>query len=138
MIPLALVCTATRVGFHKTTLISIYFWICLIIFSYAVGLVLATFMVFFRDTQFLWGIFSMMWMYVTPIFYPEEILSDKFKFVLLFNPLYHFLKNIRLCILYGVFPPTIAYFQCLGFSLLALAIGLFIFAKNEDKFILYL
>lgn len=138
MIPLALVCFMTGVGFHKTTLLSLYFWMCLIIFSFSIGLILATLMVFFRDTQFLWHIFTMMWMYMTPIFYPENILPEKYKIVLLLNPLYHFLKNIRLCILYGEFPPLVAYGQCLGFSLLALAIGSFIFAKNQDRFILYL
>ena len=138
MIPLAFVCFMTGVTFHKTTLLSLYFFGCLIIFSFAIGLILATFMVFFRDTQFLWGIFNRMWMYMTPIFYPENILNDKVKLVLSFNPLYHFLKNIRSCIIYGEFPPPMAYLQCLGFALISLAVGLFIFEKNQNKFVLYL
>lgn len=138
LIPLSLVCMASGVSFHKTTLLSLYFWICLIIFSFGIGLVLSTFMVFFRDTQFLWGIFNRMWMYMTPIFYPENILADKYKFVLLMNPLFHFLKNIRLCIIEGVFPQPMEYVYCLLFAFGSLAVGLFIFLKNQDKFILYL
>ena len=37
----------------------------LFLLSYGVGLILATMMVFFRDTQFLWGICSMLLMYLT-------------------------------------------------------------------------
>lgn len=138
MLPLALVCIASGVSFHKTTLLSLYFFICLVISTFGVGIILATFMVFFRDIQFLWGIFNIMWMYMTPIFYPENILSDKFKFILIINPLYHFLKNIRLCIIDGGWPPIPEYFHCFIFSAGMLAIGLRIFLKNQDKFILYL
>jgi len=138
MIPLAVVCFASGVSFHTTTLLSLYFFVCLIIFSFGVGLLLATFMVFFRDTKFLWGIVNRMWMYMTPIFYPENILANKFKFVLLMNPLHHFLKNIRLCIIDGIFPPAAEYFNCLAFAVGMFLIGMFIFIKNQNKFILYL
>jgi ABC-2 type transport system permease protein len=95
-------------------------------------------MVFFRDVQFLWSVFSMIWMYATPIFYPESILPDNFKFVLQINPLYYFIKDIRLCILDGISPEPIAYAGCFAVALLMLLIGAFVFRKSQDKFILYL
>lgn len=95
-------------------------------------------MVFFRDTQFLWSVFSMVWMYATAIFYPESILPEKYRFVLDINPLYHFIKNIRVCILNGVSPEPAVYGQCLLLSLLMLLVGAWVFKKNQDKFVLYL
>ena len=40
------------------------------LFCLGLGLLLAAAMVFFRDIQFLWGVLSMIWMYLTPLFYP--------------------------------------------------------------------
>lgn len=138
LIPLILVCLLTGVHFQKSALLALYFLVCLIIFTLGVCLVLSAAMVFFRDTQFLWSVFSMVWMYATAIFYPESILPEKYRFVLDINPLYHFIKNIRVCILNGVSPEPAVYGQCLLISLLMLLVGAWVFKKNQDKFVLYL
>ena len=80
----------------------------------------------------------MIWMYATPIFYPESILPQQFKIVLQVNPLYYFLKSIRMCILDGLSPEPIVYVQCFGFALIMLLIGALVFRKSQDRFILYL
>lgn len=138
LIPLLLVCLATGLSFHRSVLLSLYFFSCVIVFSLGLGMLLSAAMVFFRDMQFLWGVLSMVWMYATPIFYPETILPEKFQFILRINPLYYFLKNARLCILDGISPEPIAYLQCLLIALGALAIGAAVFQKSQDRFILYL
>ena len=102
LIPLFLVSTLTGVPFNKSVFLSLYFLCCVIIFSLGLGLLLSTSMVIFRDTQFLWGVLSMIWMYATPIFYPESILPEEFRFMLNINPIYHFLRNTRICILDGI------------------------------------
>lgn len=138
LIPLVIVCLATGIHFRKSAVLALFFLICLVIFCLGFGLLLSTSMVFFRDTQFLWGVLSMMWMYATPIFYPESILPENFQFVLQINPLYHFLKNTRMCILDGLSPEPAVYVQCLLIALAALLIGALVFHKNQDKFVLYL
>ena len=138
LIPLVLMALATGVKLHKSVILSLYFFGCLIIFSLGLGLLLSTSMVFFRDTQFLWGVLSMIWMYATPIFYPETILPDNFKFILKINPLYYFLKNLRLCILNGISPEPFAYFQCLVIAIGMLLVGALVFKEAQDKFILYM
>ena len=80
---------------------------------------------------------SMMWMYATPLFYPETIIPERLKIVLVLNPLYHFIKNARMCILDGLSPEPVVYFMCMGLSLLMLIIGAAVFYKNQDKFVLY-
>ncbi len=138
LIPLLIVCIITGVKFHRSAVLALFFLICLTVFSLGLGLLLSAAMVFFRDTQFLWGVLSMMWMYATPIFYPETILPEEFKFVLQVNPLYHFLKNTRLCILSGISPEPAVYVQCLLMALGALLIGALVFRKAQDRFVLYL
>lgn len=138
LLPLILVSLITGVRFQKSAFLSFYFFSCVIIFSLGLGLFLSAAMVFFRDVQFLWGVLSIIWMYATPIFYPETILPDNFKFILRINPLYHFLKNTRLCILNGISPEPVVYVQCLLMAFAALLIGVLVFRKSQDRFVLYL
>ena len=138
IIPLVIVCIFTGLQFKPSALLALFFFACLIVFCMGIGLMLSTAMVFFRDTQFLWGIFSMLWMYATPIFYPESILPDNFKPLLVFNPLYHFIGNIRICLLDGISPEPRSYFLCLMISLFVLLVGALIFRWKQDKFVLYL
>lgn len=138
LIPLIAACWITGVRVSRATVLAVYFMFCLIVFCLGLGLVLSTSMVFFRDTQFLWNVLSMMWMYATPIFYPETILPEGFKIFHRINPLYHFLKNIRMCILDGLSPEPLAYFQCFAFAAGMLLIGGIIFRKKQNTFVLYL
>lgn len=138
LIPLFAVAVFSGVNFTKVVFLFPYFLLCLAIFCLGFGMVLAAGMVFFRDIQFLWGVFSMIWMYVTPIFYPESILPEQFKFILNINPLYYFIKDARLCIISGISPEPIAYIQCFLLSTGMLVVGAFVFKKSQDKFILYI
>jgi len=138
LIPMLIVCLMTGVELKKSAVLAVFFLLCLVIFSLGLGLLLSTSMVFFRDTQFLWGVLSMMWMYATPVFYPESIIPDNMKLIHTFNPLYHFLKNARMCILDGLSPEPAVYVQCFLIALGALLAGALVFRKNQDKFVLYL
>ena len=137
LIPMLLVCILTGVQLHKSTVLALFFYVCLFVFCLGLGMLLCTSMVFFRDTLFLWNVMSMMWMYATPLFYPETIIPERLKIVLVLNPLYHFIKNARMCILDGLSPEPVVYFMCMGLSLLMLIIGAAVFYKNQDKFVLY-
>lgn len=138
LIPLLLVAILTGVKFQKSAILALFFLICLIIYSLGLGMLLASAMVFFRDVQFLWNILSMIWMYATPIFYPESILPDNFQVFLKINPLYHFLKSVRMCILDGISPEPVIYVQCFLMGIVMLIVGAFVFYRSQDKFVLYL
>lgn len=138
LIPLMCVIVFTGVPITPAYLLIIFALCCLIVFCLGLGMLLASSMVFFRDTQFIWGVLSMIWMYATPIFYPESILPQQFSFVLEINPLYYFIRFARTCILDGVSPEPIMYVQCALFALGMLAIGAITFKKSQDKFILYI
>ena len=93
-------------------------------------------MVFFRDTQFLWGVLSMLWMYATPIFYPETIIPASIMPLFKCNPLYHIIRFMRIAIIQGVSPEPKAYGLMLLSTVIPLFIGLFVFKKTQDKFVL--
>jgi len=138
LIPLILVCILTGVNFSPASLLAVYFLFCLVVFSLGLGLLLASSMVFFRDTQFLWGVLSMIWVYLTPIFYPESILPEKLQIVLHCNPLYHLIKSERMCIMSGLSPEPVVYVRCAAMAIAMLVFGALVFRKSQDKFVLYL
>lgn len=111
---------------------------CLFIFISGLSLILASLMVFFRDTQFLYSIVLTIWTYITPIFYPENILPSQMKMVLEFNPMYHFIRFIRVIILNNGFPDALAWVYCALFAIISLLIGTLVFKKTQNQFILYL
>ena len=80
----------------------------------------------------------MLWMYATPIFYPESILPEQFHVILNLNPLYYFLKCTRMCVLDGISPEPILYVVSFLIAIAMLLVGFWIFNKTQDRFVLYL
>ena len=112
--------------------------LCLAMFCLGLGMLLAAAMVFFRDVQFLWGVLTTIWMYLTPIFYPVSALPEAVQAVVKMNPLYFYVTFVRTCIIDGVSPEPVIYAQCALIGLGMLLIGAFVFKKSQDKFVLYL
>ena len=112
--------------------------VCLAVFCLGLGMFLAAAMVFFRDVQFLWGIVTMIWMYLTPIFYRVDALPAQVQAVVRLNPLYAFITFIRTCIIEGISPAPMLYLQCVLSAAGMLLIGVFVFKKTQDSFVLYL
>ena len=138
LIPLLFVALFAGVGFHKTIFLIFFFLICLIVFSLGMGMFLSCLNVFFRDTEFLWRVITQIWMYATPIFYPAEIVPEKYRFILRINPLYHIIGNVRKCMIDGVSPEMTSYLYCVIFAVVSMLIGSYVFKKNQDKFTLHL
>ena len=138
LIPLLAVMLLTGAPIRPAILLLPFGLLCLVAFCIGMGFVLSTLMVFFRDTQFLWGVVSMLWMYATPIFYPESIVPQQYMLLYKCNPLYHIIRFIRILLIDGVSPEPKAYLLCLIASVVPLAVGAVVFKKNQDKFILNL
>lgn len=138
LFPLLVVILLTRTPLTKAMLLVPFVVFCTFLFSLGIGLILSVLMTFFRDTQFLWGVVSMIWTYATPIFYPESILPENFLFLFKLNPMYHFIRAVRTMLIQGVSPEPKAYLYCLIGAIVPLCAGLWLFRKNEDQFIFYI
>lgn len=64
-------------------------------FCLGLGWILATLQVYVRDTMQLLGVVLMVWMYLTPIFYPPEAMPPAYSMLLQANPLHHLLLIYR-------------------------------------------
>ena len=111
----------------------------LFVMSLGVSLILATLSVFFRDVEYIWGVARMLVMYASAIFYPvERIIKSGKGWVFNMNPVYMCIANFRNSVLYGV-PMNMHY--CVlsaGIAVVLLVIGMVLFYKKQDDFILYL
>lgn len=138
IIPLFLVMLITGTAFTPALLLLLFDMLCLLGFVTGMSLLLTTAMTFFQDTQFLWGVVSMMWMYLTPLFYPESIIPAQFLTVYHMNPMYQYITFARICIIDGVSPEPMAYLWCILSSVVVLGLGILTFKRHQDKFVLYL
>ena len=136
LIPLFAALLVTRTPIRLTILLLPVGVVCLFSLCLGMGMFLASSMVFFRDTQFLWGVVSMLWMYATPIFYPETIIPARFMPLYKCNPLYHIIRFIRIALMGGVSPEPKAYVLMLIASLVPLVLGVVVFIKTQDQFVL--
>ncbi len=136
--PIVLVMLITGTWPRPAMLLLVFDLLCLTGFVLGMALLLSTLMTFFQDTQFLWGVVSMMWMYLTPIFYTESIIPAKLLTLYHMNPMYQYITFARICIIDGVSPAPTTYLWCILSSVAVLLLGVTVFKKNQDKFVLYL
>jgi len=110
----------------------------LLLMSVGVGLILATLAVFFRDLEYLWGVALMLVMYTCAIFYePQRLYKAGYGWLLDVNPLYGVIRNFRDCISgAGFHAPSMIY--CFVFGVVTLIIGMILFYRKQDNFILHL
>ena len=138
LIPLIIAALITGEKITWAFLMLPYILICVMIFTMGFGMILAAAMTFFRDMQFLWGVLSMLWMYLTPLFYPISIVPKQVQGLVLNNPMYYFVNAFRTIILEGITPRPVVFCQCTLVALVMLGIGSLIFKKTQDKFIFYI
>jgi ABC-type polysaccharide/polyol phosphate export permease len=109
----------------------------MLLFCLGIGLILSACVVYFRDIFHLYGIVLTALSYATPVFYPEDIVPSAYRFLLDYNPLYYFVRGFREVLYTGGVPTQETLLLCSIMAFLALAAGVLVFHKAQDRFILY-
>lgn len=108
-------------------------------FSIGVGLFLSQANLFFRDVGYIYSVFITVVNYLTPVFYPLEILPENVKlFVTRWNPLYNYVTLFRQAVYLNVMLDWKMVLNGVIWACGSLIIGGFIFYRKQDKFILYI
>lgn len=108
------------------------------ILTFGCGMILATLGVFFRDLEYLWQVALMLIMYTCAIFYyPDKILGSANAWILKINPLYRLISLFRDAV-FGQPLEISSLIYAVAFSFGSLIVGLIIFHKQQDKFILHI
>lgn len=139
LIPLYALILITGTGVNIYHLLLPYAFVCLFLFTVGVGFILSTISVFLRDMFYIYGVIITLWTYLTPIMYDfaSMMIPESLLVIFKLNPLYWFIKFARDIILYGAVPELNVWIYCAVFALGILFLGMFIFKKNQDKFIYY-
>ena len=128
----------TKSPFYWTILLFPVPLFFLLLFSMGIGMVLSALSVYFRDITHLYGVVTLGWMYLTPIFYPVSALPEEIIPVVQGNPMYSYITFFREIVLYGTVPESAVWLKCALISLGALVVGLAVFRKMQRNFILYI
>ena len=139
MLSLVLVLIITQSPVTLWALLAPVVLLVLFVFNLGVGLILSSMVVFFRDIKHLYSVFVLALTYMTPIFYPEAILAEMsaVRFVIRLNPMYWFVDMFRQVVVYGVAPTPTHWLTTCGSAAAVLVVGLLIFRKTQDEFILH-
>jgi lipopolysaccharide transport system permease protein len=87
----------------------------------------------FRDVKFALPFALQIWMFVSPVFYPASVLSEKWRVVFALNPLTGILEGFRAALFGGAFDWFALVISVVLTFILALA-SLFVFKRMEDDF----
>ena len=129
---------ATHATFSIYILFAVLPIFLLLMFTIGAGLILATVTVFFRDMEHLYSVFVTMLMYGSAIFYPIEIVPESYRFLFELNPVYALMSLCRDSFMYGrIFDLNTLLYASVT-SVILLILGIFLFYRYQDKFILYI
>ena len=135
---LIIVMIFTKMQVYVTILMLLLPILYVFVFAVGIGMILSVFLVFFRDTAYLYSIFTFALSYFTPLFYPVSIIPESYRWIISMNPLYQYVELFREIVLYGTFPSLWKHIICILIALLSLMAGFYIFYKKQDDFILHI
>ncbi|SCH26427.1 Polysialic acid transport protein kpsM [uncultured Dorea sp.] len=127
---------AMRVELHYTVLLAPIPLIFIVLFSLGVGLLLSAITVKFRDIMHLYSVFVTALMYLTPVIYPMSILPEWLKNIVLLNPLTNILTMFRDVMINNMLPSISSILLAAVETAIVLVLGLYVFYKRQDTFIL--
>lgn len=122
--------------------VSVMAWICLpfvIIdeFMLGLGVVLITsgLNVYYRDVQYILSVVSLAWMYLTPILYPLDMVTNNvYRSLFYINPLTIIIENYRTILYYGNMPDLKMIGLSTLISFVIMIIGVWCFGRMKKGF----
>lgn len=108
-----------------------------VIFNIGMGLILSALFVFFRDIQYLWGVFTQLLMYMSAIFYTIDKYSATVQNLFLLNPVYLFIRYFRKIVIEATIPSVWFHLLMAADAFIVLGIGFWIYKKYNHQFLYY-
>ena len=105
------------------------------LFSFGLTLIFCSLNVFFRDVGIMWGTIQPAIFYLTPIAYPEQMITENHPLVVKLNPIYYFIKLARGIFHDSGYPPVSLWGQCIIIAFSMFLIGYVVFNSLKNQFI---
>ncbi|CCX65143.1 MAG: ABC transporter permease [Lachnospiraceae bacterium] len=131
-------CIFDGITFRPTMFLLIFPILCLLIMDIGIGAILSALFVFFRDIQYLYEVFLTLITYMSAVFYSVDKLPHNLQQLLYLNPVYVYIKYMRLIVIDGIIPSPAYHALCIFYALFYLGIGMRIYKKCNHSFLYYL
>lgn len=105
-----------------------------LIFMGGLSLIVSSLNLFYRDIQYILALLLILWMYITPIIYPVEVIPPQYRFIMSLNPMAVIVNAYRKTILSGGPPNWSSLAIALVMSVVIFIVGFYLFKKSEGKF----
>lgn len=132
-----LFCALNGITFSWRFLMLFYPVGMLLLFNLGTGFILSALYVFYRDIQYLWGVLTQLLLYLSAVFYSIDSFPGQVQNLFLINPLYLFIRYFRMIVLDGVIPSACLHLLIAFDALAVLALGIWIYRKNDTEFLYY-
>ena len=109
--------------------------VCLqLLFTLGLAWTIACLGVFVRDTTHVIGLGTQMWMFLTPIIYPVELVPESMKILLVINPMAHLVQGYRLVIIEGAVPDLYSFVILTCVLVMTATFGYLFFMRSKSAF----
>ena len=105
------------------------------ILAMGIGLLSAALTVYFRDLEYILGIITMAWMYLTPIMYSVDMVPEKFVPIFNLNPMTPIIVVYRDILYYKSVPQISTLLHAFILGIIVLIIGNIVFSKLQRNFV---
>lgn len=104
------------------------------VLALGIGMLSAALTVYFRDLEYILGIVTMAWMYLTPIMYDVSMVPEEFKFIFNLNPMTPIIVAYREVLYYKQIPEIFTLCHAAVLGVIILIIGSLVFSKLQRNF----
>lgn len=110
--------------------------IMLIEFVMGIGgaLLFSALTIYFRDLEYILGIVTMAWMYMTPILYPIDMVPEQIRPILYYNPMTSVIIAFRDILYYQQAPDMVTLLYAVVWGIVMLVLGWLVFSKLQRNF----
>lgn len=126
------------IPFSPRFLLLFYPIVSIIMLSLGVGMILSIMFVYFRDIEYLYGIFMMLLRYLSAIFYYTDSFSAGVRNLFMLNPLYDTIAYIRVVVIDGQIPSIGLHAVLVAYPAVVLMIGGYLYIKKNQEFLYHL
>jgi teichoic acid transport system permease protein len=106
----------------------------LVVFALGMAMLVGAVQVYFRDMANFLTYFTRIWLYASPVIYYAHEVPDRFKAILMVNPLYPMLAALSDAVIQGENPSLAWVAAGLAWAVGALLLGAFVFLSREREF----
>jgi ABC-type polysaccharide/polyol phosphate export permease len=105
------------------------------LFAIGIALILSSVVIYFTDVIPMYEVLLTIWMYLTPVIYPLELLTEQMQALFRFNPFYSFISFFRAVLYEGQFPDVSIVVWSAVISITTIVFGWWMFTRKSREYV---